>query len=214
MFYAGKITLVWNEVTSFSLHWCAGLLFAFLFTSSKTFISLGHPDRYIEYMVIPALLIMSQSNFFSYFNFGSILLIHLLFYILINVRDLRRIFRGEANDWERKNFQTARDYLTKRQGRRIIFIPMKLALHFADIHNHKYLWATTFVEPYVAPSFFDETFELGNAPFPKSLKFLKNKHNLDAVAIMNIHLQKYERQLKDLNAHLEFKTDNLSFFNI
>ena len=91
---------------------------------------------------------------------------------------------------------------------------MKLALHFADIHNHKYLWATTFVEPYVFPGFFDETFEIGNAPFPKSLKFLKNKYNLDTVVLMDIHLQKYEQQLRDLSACPETKMDNLTIYNI
>jgi hypothetical protein len=214
MFYSGKVVLSWNEVVRFSLFWCSGLLFAFLFTSSKTFISLGHPDRYIEYALLPALFIISQTNFFSYFNFGVILLIHFLFYIVINAKDLRRIFMGEANTWERKSFQSVRKYLFELQGKRIICIPMKLALHFADIHNHKYLWATTFVEPYVVPSFFDETFEIGNAPFPKSLKFLKDKYSLNTVVLMNIHLQKYQQQLKDLNARLETKIDNLSIFSI
>ena len=194
-----------TEVHPMFFLWFSGCIFAFIMTSFKIFSSFGQPERYLEYALFPGVLLISETNFISFLpsNYYWLILIYIFFYILTNSK---QIYFYSKNNIKKEVYEESikklKIYFSDKSHRRILSVPMKFVLNLADNHNHKYFWASPFIEPYIKPEFWDETFKIKAFPFPKSLIYLKKKYNLDTVIIEKKYLSDYEDELITLKAVL------------
>ncbi len=204
-----------NTNLTFLLLWLFGCVFAFVITSFKYFISLGQPDRYLEYAIFPVMLIILQSNLLNYFgNVYSLIPFFLFFYFISNSKNLYFALRKEGKGGKNDQYTKLNEFLLDTEECRIVFVPMKLALYFAQNHKHKYFWASPFIEPYVKPEFWDETFKKGRFNFPNSLVNLKEKYNLDTIVMDKDYYKEYKSDLDNLNAKVAYNLKDYSVYKM
>ncbi|MBN2406725.1 MAG: hypothetical protein JXJ19_03410 [Elusimicrobia bacterium] len=181
---------------SFLVLWTGACLFAFLATSFKALISLGQADRYLEYCVFPAVIIMMNSSFKGtlYENRIFVVIVLLAFYLATNFKHIYvNIKKRKIPD---DDYDRLERFLAGSDPLRILFIPMKTALRFAHIHKHMFLWASPFVEPYVKPGFWDDTFKKGRFLFPSSIGSLRDKYSIDCAILDSAYVEEYTSDLE------------------
>lgn len=206
-----QIYLNFNLIDTYLLLWILGCLFAFIFTSTKTFISLGQPIRYLEYMILPMSIILLKSGIFEYLTIVGVCIVYGIFYIFTNFTYLIRIFFGKKQkNASEIDLENLRKFMNEKDASRIISVPMKFSINLADIHKHKYLWRFG----YFPIPFYDEAFKPGRAPYPKSIPFLKSKYNLDTLIIQKSNEKEYEKDLKILKAELLENFGNINVYAI
>jgi len=201
-----------GDPVEFAVLWLFGCI---LGTVVSTWVkSLGEPERYLEYAVFPLVMLLLQSDLPGRLPLVGVLAFYLLFYCISNSRDLWRLFEGSSSQLQVASYAELKQYLARSAARRILFVPMKLALEFADDHRHKYLWASPFIEPYVCAEFWDTVFRKNRFPFPRSLPQLTHDYEIDIIAVHQTAMTEYRDQLAEVDAGFMFQSGNLYVYEI
>lgn len=200
----------------FLIVWLLACSLAFIITSFKAFVSLGQSYRYLEYALFPGTLLLVQIEFFNRFqSIWHLIVFYLGFYLLSNAKIAYRCRkRITDNRIQNQQIHRLRDKISRMQNRRVLCVPMKMALLLADIHKHQYFWASPFTEPTVKPSFWDETFRAKMFPFPKSIIDIYRKYHIDTIILDRNYFEDYQKELKQLEAICAHEYGNYLVYEI